>query len=327
MYGCKHESMKVWMFVIFLLISGAVNAQTERVLYLTRADLCMDCTDSQLAEMALKLSPGYSTSTTETYVFLVDPVRQNYKQIIVSTVGRQKAVSEISAMAGKEQQTFAPLMRYGQGVQALKQAIAVFPPETLLNDESCDTALDAYTDKACEGELRSEVSAEARKQDIFNFRPFNYAYTLGGGTQTINSSVTISGQGSDGIVWVTFHWKDGSRTVFNFKDNVLTLNLALSVDENGAPLTEVIARLERVDPILGGEWSDKLGDKIRVWERYNKRFCNLMPGYKVIQLQRLDCRVVEAGTMVGADGKLIQKFEVECRAVGGQDIMKVYECR
>ncbi|RVT39124.1 hypothetical protein EMM73_19910, partial [Rheinheimera sediminis] len=100
----------------------------------------MDCTDSQLAEMALKLSPGYSTSTTETYVFLVDPVRQNYKQIIVSTVGRQKAVSEISAMAGKEQQTFAPLMRYGQGVQALQQAIAVFPPETLLNDESCDTA-------------------------------------------------------------------------------------------------------------------------------------------------------------------------------------------
>lgn len=155
--------MKLWMTIIMALFFATACAQTEKIAYITRADLCMDCSEQQLAKMALKLSPDNTFVMTENYVFLVDPVRQNYKKITTTIIGQQKSVKDISVMAAKEQKTFAPLMRYGQSIQALKQAIAEIQPETLLNDGSCDTALDSYSNASCQGALRKAVLKEVEK--------------------------------------------------------------------------------------------------------------------------------------------------------------------
>lgn len=291
----------------------------QQVNFYTRADMCIDCSEAKSEAFALSLVPNYSINDSTHYIYVVDPVRQTKTRYEIDAFGNKKFVLNIEQMTSHEQRVFEPLMSYARGVVDLKQVIAQTNADTITNSELCDSSLDTYSNKSCGGAVMDHLKNEAKIRNLFNFNRQDYAVTIGADTKVINGSITLKGQGNDGILRVAYMWSDGSISVYKVKDGqIIELDTELSKSATGETLKRIIAELDAEQFGQRGIRGHELADHVDLWAGHARRFCDFLPSYKFVQMEILECR--SKVTPLG--------LKVECREVGTTNApTAAYSCR
>lgn len=314
------------LFSMMLQSQPVIAAQPLNLRIASRADICMNCSSEQARNFARKLTPGDAKNGLENYVYLVDPVNDSYHRYLVEVEQNMQIVSEEVPMTPLEVSTFRPLMNYAKAVVELQRAAAAMNVTEQINSKDCDSALDSYSNSNCGGQVRAQLQTEASLRDIFSFRAFDYSMSLEGDARVLKGVVTISGQGADGIVRVTFNWNDNSRTVYKLVGQTLDLDLEQSVDSSGEPLGKVIAELERDNFSVYGVRGRDLENKLRIWRNHRALFCTQAPGYKLVQAELLQCRSEKAPDGVDAGGKPMPTVIITCKVQSSGKVIQTHDC-
>ncbi|QTH63616.1 hypothetical protein J1N51_12955 [Psychrosphaera ytuae] len=318
--------MNKFLVVLFLLTistnvfsarpPGGVNQQVN--IY-SRADMCIDCSEAKAEAFVLSLVPSYAVTDSKHFIYVVDPIRDTKIRYEIEAVRNSKGIIDVEPMTSHEQRLFEPLMSYARSVVDLKQKIAQTNADSIANSELCDSSLDTYSNKSCGKAIMDDLKNEARIRNLFNFNRQNYSVTIGADSKVINGSITLSGQGNDGILRVAYMWSDGSISVYKVKDGeIIELDTELSKSATGETLKRIIADLDAEKFAQRGIRGHELADHVDLWSGHAGMFCDLLPSYKFVQMEVLECR-----SKVTPSG-----LKIECRKVGTTNSPTVaFSCR
>ena len=317
---------KFIMLVIVVFASNLYAARppgggTPQVNLYTRADMCIDCNQAKADAFVLSLIPGYSVNNSEYYIYIVDPVRYTKTRYGVEALGNQKFITNRKQMTTYEERVFEPLMSYARNVVDLQRTIAQKNPDTILDSEHCDSSLDAYSNKSCGKAVMDDLRNEATIRNIFNADLNSYTITIGANAKILNGSISLQGQGNNGVLRVVYTFTDGSITVYKVKDGeIIEIDTEFSKSATGETLKKIIAELDAEKFGQRGIAGHELADHVDLWAGHARRFCDLLPSYKLVQTQVLECR-----SEVGPGGK---GLKVVCRVLGTTNVPTVaYSCR
>lgn len=297
--------------------------ETPQVNLYSRADMCIDCNQQKADAFVLSLIPSYSVNDSEYYIYIVDPVLSSKVAYEVEAFRSVKTITKRRDMTTREGLTFEPLMTYARNVVSFKQAVLQKSANDVLNSALCDSALDAYSSQHCGSALMNELRNEATFDDIMNFNKDDYSVTIGAGAKVLNGSITLSGQGNNGTLRVIYNFDDGSIAVYLVKDGeIIELDLEFSKSSLGKTLKNIIADLEKDSfgerGILGGDLDDFVG----LWGGHANKFCNLIPSYKMVQAQVLECKSTTTTTSGGGT-----VMTISCRVLGSTNVPQAaYTC-
>jgi hypothetical protein len=291
-----------------------------QVNYYTSADMCLDCNENQKQVFAMSLMPNYAVNESVYYIYIVDPVSSTKTMYEVEAFQSIKTILTNRTMTADEGSKFEPLMEYARNVVALKQVMIQKNANTVLNSESCDSALDAYSNDSCGAALMNELKNEVTIRNIFNFNSHNYTVTIGADAKILNGSINLQGQGNGGILRVVYNFDDGSMAVYKVKEGeIIELDTEFSKSAAGKTLKTIISQLDAEKFKALGIRGNELDDYTQLWGGHAGRFCNLVPSYKMVQAQVLQCT-----STVSPDGKVLS---ISCRILGTTDVaQEAYTC-
>lgn len=314
----------ITIFFMLILSADVFSARlsgggTHQVNLYTHADMCIDCNQAKADAFVLSLIPGYSVNNSEYYIYIVDPVRDTKTRYEIEALGNQKFITNRKQMTTYEERIFEPLMSYARNVVDLQRTIAQKIPDTILNSELCDSSLDAYSNKSCGKAVMDDLRNEATIRNIFNADLNSYTITVGANAKILNGSISLQGQGNNGILRVVYTFTDGSIAVYKVKDGeIVELDTEFSKSATGETLKKIIAELNAEKFGQRGIEGHELADHVDLWAGHARKFCDLLPSYKLVQMEVLECRskVTSAG------------LKIECRILGKTNVPTVaYSCR
>lgn len=300
---------------LFLIITSSVFAgiPPERggpqVNYYTSADMCIGCNDNEMVAFAMSLMPIYAVNESVHYIYIVDPVMSTKTMYEIEAFQSVKTILTKRALTADEENKFEPLMEYARNVVALKQVMLQKNADSVLNSELCDSALDAYSNDSCGAALMNELKHEVTILDIFNFDRHNYTVTVGADAKILNGSISLQGQGNGGILRVVYNFDDGSMVVYKVKDGeIIELDTEFSKSAAGKTLKIIISQLDKDKFGERGIRGNELDDYVGLWGGHASRFCNLVPSYKMVQEEVIECK-----STVSSDGSVLS---IVCRVLG-----------
>ena len=309
------------LFFNTIVFAAVSPGGTPQVNLYTRADMCIDCSETEMKAFVLSLIPNYAANESIHYIYIVDPVSSAKVMYEVEALNTTKSVLTKRAMNADESATFEPLMEYARNVVAFKQVIAQKNADTILNSDLCDSALDAYSNDSCGAALMNDLKNEATIRNIFNFNRNNYTITIGANAKILNGSVSLQGQGNGGILRVKYDFNDGSMAVYKVKEGeIVELDTEFSKSAAGKTLKTIISQLNKDTFGVLGIRGNELDDYMMLWGGHSQRFCELVPSYKMTQMEVIQCT-----STISADGKILS---ISCRILGTTNApQKAYTCR
>ncbi len=299
-------------FLLIILFTSSVFAafppgDTTQVNLYTRADMCINCDQNATDAFVLSLVPSYSLNNSEYFIYVVDPVLSSKVVYEVEAFHFSKVITHRRDMTTSEGAKFEPLMVYAKNVVALKQIITQKNPDGLLNTDTCDSSLDAHSNRGCAAALIKDLRLEAEVRNLFNIPNFTYSVTVGGSAKVINGSITVLGQGSDGILRVVYTFADDSIAVYKVTAEGEVIKIELDLESSLTAGQEVLKLI--IDALARDKFSafgiegHELDDFAQMWAGGQGHFCNLVPTYKMVQAEQLQC----------ASYPTIACFEIRCR--------------
>jgi len=303
----------ITLLIVILFTSSVFAAfppgDTTQVNLYTRADMCINCDQNATDAFVLSLVP-YSLNNSEFFIFIVDPVLSSKVVYEVEAFQSSKVITRRRDMTANEGVKFEPLMVYAKNVVALKQIITQKNPDGLLNTDTCDSSLDAHSNRSCAAALINDLRLEAEIRNLFNIPKFDYSVTVGGSVKkVINGSITVSGQGSDGILRVIYSFDDGSIAVYKVTAEGEVIKIELDLESSLTAGQEVLKLI--IDALARDKFSafgirgHELDDFSQMWAGGQGHFCNLVPTYKMVQAEKLQC----------ASYPTIAGLEIRCRLI------------